>query len=102
MKRFILGISIVSILALGTLAFAQGMGGWNSGHMMGQGHMSGYGMMGSGYGSRHMGPGYGGYMRGWGAPSTGTDQKFLDETADLRKEIHEKNSNTSKPGAILK
>lgn len=93
MKGLILGISIVSILALGTLAFAQGMGGWSGGHMTGQGHMSGYGMMGSGYGSGHMGPGYGGHMGGRTSPvyeNSQADQKFLDETADLRKELHNK------------
>jgi hypothetical protein len=37
-----------------------------------------------------MSQGYGGHMRGWGAPTTGTDRAFLDETTDVRKEIHEK------------
>ncbi len=36
------------------------------------------------------GPGYGGHMMGRGAPTTGIDRTFLDETTDLRKEIHEK------------
>ncbi len=91
MKKLIIGISIVSILAFGTLAFAQGMGGYGSGHMTGQGHMNGYGMMGSGYGSGHMGTGNNGHMgdrQGYGTNQT--DQKFLDETSGLRKDLHNK------------
>lgn len=83
MKTLLVGITVVSVLALGALAFAHGTGGWGGGHMMGPG-----------YGSGHMmGPGYGGHMGGWGGPGYGTaesDQKFLDETADLRRELHEK------------
>jgi hypothetical protein len=37
-----------------------------------------------------MGPGYGGHMAGWGNPGATYDRKFLDETADLRKDLHEK------------
>jgi hypothetical protein len=83
MKTLLVGITIVSVLALGTLAFAHGFGGWGGGNMMGQG-----------YGGGHMmGPGYGGHMGGWASPGYGTgqtDQKFLDKTADLRKDLHDK------------
>jgi hypothetical protein len=73
MKTLFVGITVVSVLALGTLAFAHSFGGWGGGHMMGSG--------------------YGGHMGGWTGPRYGTeqtDQKFLDETADLRKELHNK------------
>jgi hypothetical protein len=54
MKKLLAGIAVVSILAIGALAFAHGPG-WGGG---------GY-MMGPGYGSHMMGQGYGGsYMRG--------------------------------------
>lgn len=83
MKRLLAVTAIVSILAVGAIAFAHGPGsGWGGGQMMG-----------SGYGGHMMGSGYGGQMTGrmgWGGQGDGTDQKFLDETADLRKELHEK------------
>jgi Spy/CpxP family protein refolding chaperone len=87
MKTLIIGVGVVSILAFGALAFAQGMGG------QGGGHMGGYGMTGSGYGGGHMGTANAGQMGDRTSPGYGTnqtDQKFLDETADLRKELHEK------------
>jgi len=71
MKKLAVAITVVSVFVLGAVAFAHGPG-WG-----------GYGM---GYGSMMMGPGYGGQMMGQG----GYDQKFLDETVDLRKELHEK------------
>ncbi len=83
MKTILVGITVVSVLALGTLAFAHSFGGWGGGHMM----CPGYG------GGHMMGPGYGGHMGGWTGQGYGTkqtDQKFLDETADLRKELHNK------------
>jgi hypothetical protein len=82
MKTLLTVIVAVSILAIGTMAFAHGSGGWGGGHMMG-----------SGYGGQMMGQGYGGHMRGWtgsGNAATQTDQKFLDETSALRKDIHNK------------
>ncbi len=103
MKKLLVGITIVSILALGTLAFAHGPGGWGGGHMMGPGYSGGH----------MMGPGYRGHMGGWSCLGYGTgqtDQKFLDETADLRRELHNKkfeyaeavrNPNT-KPSTIRK
>lgn len=73
MKKLIIGLSIVTLLAFGAIAFAQGPGGWQGGHMMG--------------------PGYGGHMGGWASQGYGTiqtDQKFLDETVEMRKELHNK------------
>ncbi len=100
MKTLLTVIVAVSILAIGTMAFAHGSGGWGGGHMMGSGYGGqmmgqGYGgqMMGQGYGGQMMGQGYGGHMRGWtgsGNAATQTDQKFLDETSALRKDIHNK------------
>jgi hypothetical protein len=60
--------------------------------MMGRGgHMQGYGMHQDcgmmGRGGHMMAPGYGGHMYGW---KGGYDQKFLDETVDLRRELHNK------------
>ena len=80
MKTLLVALTAVAILAVGTMAFAHTSGGWSGGHMMG-GYM--------------MGPGHGNHMGGWGwnNPSQNTeinDQKFLDETAELRKELHDK------------
>ncbi len=89
MKTFLIGVSIVSILALGTLAFAHSQGGWGSGHMMGFGN--GGHMM--GYGGNHMGQGNRGQFdcsTNQGYRGNPTNQKFLEETADLRKELHDK------------
>lgn len=66
-----------------------GMGPGMMGGMMGQGHMGGYGMMGPGM------------MGGYGYGSMGYDpeaykkyqeeyQKYLDDTAGLRKKLHNK------------
>ncbi len=38
MKKLITVIAVVSVLALGTLAFAHGTGGWGGGYMMGPGY----------------------------------------------------------------
>ena len=84
MKKMLVALTIVAVLGLAGMAFAHGGGGYGyEGHMMGGGHM-GYGMMGGGYGGGHMmerGPGYG-YDK--------ETKEFLDKTADLRKELHEK------------
>jgi hypothetical protein len=74
MKNLIIGLVIVLLLALGAIAFAHGPGWWGGGHMMGPGY--GEYMMGS--------------MMGGGTPGYGYDQKFLDETTELRKELHDK------------
>ena len=82
MKTFLTVLVAVSILAIGAMAFAHGSGGWGGGNMMGPG-----------YGGHMMEQGYGGHMRGWtgsGNTPTQTDQKFLDETATIRKDLHNK------------
>jgi len=73
MKTILAIIAVVSLLVVGTMAFAHGTGGWGSGHM------------GQGYGG-HMGQGYG---KG-GGPGAGADQEFLDKTVDMRKALHDK------------
>lgn len=83
MKNLVLAAAVVSILAIGALAFAHGPGGWGGGQMMGPGYGGGH-MMGPGYGGHMMG------MMGRGGPGYGTDWKFLDETTDLRRELHNK------------
>ena len=83
MKKVLAGLTVLTLLAIGAVAFAHGPGGWGYDHMMGRGY--GGHMMGSGYGGHMMGSGYGGHMMG---SYGGYDQKFLDETADLRKELH--------------
>ena len=91
MKKVLAGLAIISILAVGTFAFAHGTGGWGGGQMMGPGY--GGHMMGQGYGGHMMGSGNGGHMRGWGGQGyqgNAADSKFLNETADLRKDLHEK------------
>jgi hypothetical protein len=97
MKKLVIGISVVTILAFGTLAFAHGYGGWGGGHMMNRdygGHMTGPGygghMMGPGYGGHMMDRGYGGHMMDRYGQDNKDDRKFLDETAGLRKELHDK------------
>jgi hypothetical protein len=88
LRKAIIAIGVIALLAAGTAAYAHfgggyGYGGGYGGHM-GPGYGGGYGHMGPGYG--HMGPGYG---YGW----EGDDeerQKFLEETADIRRELHEK------------
>lgn len=98
MKRLLVTLTVVGILALGAGAFAFGpgwfggsnmMGGTGyGGMMMGSGMMGGYGMGPSMMGGYGMGPG----MMGWnaGPDRYGYDQKFLNETRDLRKQLHEK------------
>lgn len=70
MKKLVVGLAIVSLLVIGAIAYAHGPGSWSGGHMMGQG--------------------YGGHMMGWGGSGYDYDQKFLDETTELRKELHNK------------
>lgn len=80
MKNLALAASVVSILAIGVLAFAHGPGGWGGGQMTGPGY----------YGGHMMGPGFGGHMMGSGGPGYGADRDFLDETVELRKKLHDK------------
>lgn len=98
MKKLVTGLIVISLLAVGTLVYAHGTG--YGGGQMGQGYGShmgqGYGgHMSQGYGG-HMGQGYGGHMMGYG-PGAGkfaiedeAGQKFLEETYDLRREMHDK------------
>ncbi len=76
MKKLMVTLTVVAVLAIGAGAFAFGPGWVGGGHMMGPG-----------YGGYMMGPA----MMGWtgGYPAT-YNQKFLDETRDLRKELHQK------------
>lgn len=74
MKKAVIALTVVTLLSIGAVAFAHGPG-WGGGYMMGPGY------------GQHMGPGYGQHMMGWGGRY---DQKFLDETAELRKELHQK------------
>ena len=80
MKTFIAVLAVAALFGIGAMAYAHGTGG--GGHMMGQG-----------YGGHMMEQGYGGHMRGWtgsGNAPTQIDQKFLDETSALRKNLHDK------------
>jgi hypothetical protein len=79
MKTLIAGLTVIAVLAIGFAAYSHGIGAWGGGNMMGPG-----------FGGHMMGPGYGGGMMRGGTPGYGYDQKFLNETADLRKELHEK------------
>lgn len=81
MKKLLAAAAIVSVLAVGALAFAHAPGWGGGGYMMNPGYVGGH-MMGQGHGS--------GYMMGRGGPGYGADQNFLEETADLRKELHNK------------
>lgn len=88
MKRLSVILAILSILAIVAIAYAHdpgGQEGWYCpycGHYLGPrgGCGMGPGMMGGGYGM--MGPGY--YGQGEEC------QKFLNETAELRKELYNK------------
>ena len=112
MKKLMVGcVLVMSFFILSGIAYAQGPGygpgmmggGWGGsycpycgayqgprgGYGMGPGMMGGYGGWGPGYG---VGPGMmhgGGRGYGQGAPSVGC-QKFLDDTAGLRKDLHNK------------
>ena len=72
------------------------MGPGMMGGMMGQGHMGGYGMMGQGRMGGMMGPGMmGGYGYRGSDPKAfkkyqGEYQEYLNDTADLRRKLHNK------------
>jgi len=78
MKKVFIGLTILTLVAVGAIAYAQGPG-WHGGN---QGGLC------CGYGYHMKGAAYGGPMMGW--RGAGHDQKFLDETVGLRKELHEK------------
>jgi hypothetical protein len=88
MKKVLVILAAITLLGIGAIAYAHGPGGWGGG--------PGYGwsMMGPGYGGQMMGPGFGGHRGpGYGFMGRGgytADSKFLDETAELRKELHTK------------
>jgi len=87
MKKIVIGLAVVAVLSIGAVAFAHGPGwGGQTGYGYG-GYTMGPGMMGSGYGGYMMGPGYGSHMYG---NTSGDNQKFLDETTALRKELNKK------------
>ncbi|HHN63992.1 MAG TPA: hypothetical protein ENK09_01345 [Nitrospirae bacterium] len=77
MKRLVLTLTVVALIAIGTVAYAIGPGWWWGGGAM---------MASAGYG-----PGYMmdycpvGYGTGYGY-----DQKFLQDTRDLRKQLTER------------
>ncbi len=79
MKRLLAGMAVISLLAVGALAFADGPGGWRGGHMTG-----------AGYGGHMMSGQSAEQVMGRSGPGFKHDQKFLDETADLRKALHNK------------
>ncbi|MBI4826280.1 MAG: hypothetical protein HY807_07645 [Nitrospirae bacterium] len=76
MKKLVVGLALISLLAAGAVVYAHGPGS-RGGHMMGQG-FNGGDMMGRGCG--------GGQCGGENEES----RKFLDETYSLRKEMHDK------------
>lgn len=83
MKKFTGVAVVVLILAAGVFAYAHGPGSWGGGIMQGKGY--GQHMQGMGPGNHMMGP-----MQGWAGMGYGPDKDFLDETADVRKELHDK------------
>jgi hypothetical protein len=79
MKKAIIAIGVIALLAAGAAAYAHGGGGYGYGGHMGPGY-------GGGYGGHMMGPGY-----GYGGDYDDEErQKFLEETADIRRALHEK------------
>lgn len=95
MKKTVAVVAVVALLSIAAVASAH-MWGWGGGPGYG-GHMrGGYGpgCEGPGYGPGQgygCGPGYGGHMRGWGPGALSEeDQKLFNETADLRRDLHEK------------
>ena len=74
MRKILIGLTVAALLAIGVAVYANGPG-WGGEYSN------------PGYGYHMMGPGYGGHMMGW---RSGYDQKYLDETADVRKELNTK------------
>lgn len=88
MKNTLLATALIVALTAG---FAYAQGGW------GHGRQNGNGMMGGGY--EMMGKGMRGGGNNWNCPGQATganwrgsdqQQTFLDETATLRKQLHDK------------
>ena len=90
MKKMIFVVTVALIFAVGGFAYSHGPGynGSGGGHMMGQG--CGGNMMGQGKGGHMMGQGKGGHMMARGGENVEDNQKFLDETRDLRRDLHNK------------
>ena len=78
MKKVLIGIVVLTLIAVGAIAYAQGPG-WYRGDQV----VPCYG-----YDYHMRGPGYGGSMMGW--RGGGNDQKFLDETVGVRKQLNSK------------
>jgi uncharacterized protein (UPF0335 family) len=77
MRTLLTVLAIVGLLTAGAVVYAHGPNPWGFGHMTGQA-----------YGGHMMGSGFGRHMMGWSG--YGYDKKFLDETADLRKKLNDK------------
>ncbi|MBI4683249.1 MAG: hypothetical protein HY757_09145 [Nitrospirae bacterium] len=78
MKNLLAGMAVLLIISAGALAFAHGPGG------------RGHHMTVPGYRGQMMGPGFGSPMMGVRGPGYGPGQTFLNETVDLRRELHNK------------
>jgi len=104
MKLLAIGSMLLVLVAITAgISYSQGYG-YGPGYGTGPGYGMGPGMMGGGYGygpGYGTGPGYGmgpGMMGGYGPGPRGYGQgnqnevcqKFFDETAELRKELHNK------------
>ena len=95
MKSFKVILVVFFVFALAVTVYAQGpgWGGYGPGYGMGPGMMGGYGGYGMGPGMMYGWGGYGpGYGRGpgWGYGQNEECQKFMDDTAKLRKELYNK------------
>ncbi len=87
MKKVLVTLTVLTVLALGAGAFAFGPGWFGGGPMMGYGTM-GPGMMGYyGGGTWCTGPGS---CFTQGAYGPAYNSKFLEETKDLRKQLNDK------------
>lgn len=78
MKKAVIVVTIATLIAVGAIAYAQGPG-WHGGDSCGPCYGPGYHMKGAGF--------FGPMSR---CKSAALDQKFLDETFSLRKELHNK------------
>jgi hypothetical protein len=90
MKKMIFAVAVALIFAVGGFAYAHGpgYGGSGGGDMMGQGY--GGHMQGQGYGGHMQGQGYGGNMMAREGARPEDNKKFLDESRDLRRDLHNK------------
>ena len=99
MKKVLVVSAVLLLHGAGTMAVAVGPD-WGPGACGGPGYGMGYGPGGCEGPGACSGPGYGrmGYGRGMMGPGYGMmgagrfegDEEFLNETADLRKELHDK------------